>query len=384
MADQIPESRPGDPNPSGSRQRQQRLLGLAVLGAMALVGVVFFFLGRYATRQTDALVAVSLPDSAQHVADTTASVSAAVAASEEAVTLAEMRNVHFRIDDAIALRIRYLRGIITRTQEGAPIDFGDKNSFRIDIHSAEVGLTAHDLSVLMNRYVFAYPDAPLKNLEITTVGSQIKQKGTLRKVVGLPFEIVAEVTATADGRIRLHPTAVKILSIPGKGVMETLGIQLEELLDLSGAQGVTVEENDLLLDPDHLLPPPAIRGRVSAVWVEGDEVIQQFGSPGDSLSQAIERLEQPDPTASNYMFFRRGTLRFGKLFMVQADLQIIDEAPDDPFDFFIDRYVEQLVAGHSETEPDFGLKAYMPDFEDLQRAAGATSPARTDSSRQSS
>jgi hypothetical protein len=53
--------------------------------------------------------------------------------------------------------------------------------------------------------------------------------------------------------------------------------------------------------------------------------------------------------------------------MRDADLQLIDSDPADPFDFFPMRYNAQLVAGYSKNTPAKGLKTYMPDFADIQK-----------------
>jgi len=62
------------------------------------------------------------------------------------------------------------------------------------------------------------------------------------------------------------------------------------------------------------------------------------------------------------MYYRGGVLRFGKLTMSDADMELIDQSPADPFDFFQDRYNDQLVAGYSKNTRDHGLKVYMPDY----------------------
>jgi hypothetical protein len=74
------------------------------------------------------------------------------------------------------------------------------------------------------------------------------------------------------------------------------------------------------------------------------------------------RMAPPDPKMKNYMYYRGGILRFGKLTMEDADLALIDAEPQDPFDFFRDRYNDQLVAGYSKSTPQHGLKVYMPDY----------------------
>ena len=47
------------------------------------------------------------------------------------------------------------------------------------------------------------------------------------------------------------------------------------------------------------------------------------------------------------------------------DMQVIDTDPSDPFDFFIDEYNAQLVAGFDRNRSNYGLTVYMRDFDDL-------------------
>jgi len=48
--------------------------------------------------------------------------------------------------------------------------------------------------------------------------------------------------------------------------------------------------------------------------------------------------------------------------MMDADLQLIDAEPRDPFDFFPAHYDAQLVAGYSRHTPRKGLQVFMPDY----------------------
>ena len=52
------------------------------------------------------------------------------------------------------------------------------------------------------------------------------------------------------------------------------------------------------------------------------------------------------------MAFRHGDMRFGKLTMHDADLIMIDMDPRNPFDFFLDHYQDQLVAGYTKSTPN--------------------------------
>lgn len=48
--------------------------------------------------------------------------------------------------------------------------------------------------------------------------------------------------------------------------------------------------------------------------------------------------------------------------MTDADLEIIDGNPRTPFDFSLDEYNRQLVAGYSRNTPSHGLIVHMPDY----------------------
>ncbi len=275
--------------------------------------------------------------------------------ADDSVTRAEFRNVDFHIAPGVVLGIRHLRGRMVGRAPRAPIIFDDKSSFTIDIGSGEIALDTTSLARLMNEHVFAYRGAPLRNLTFSTRGDQLVQRGVMRKGVDIPFEIRARVSLTPDGLIRVHPTSMKICSIDGGGLMKALRIELADLLDLRGARGVRVDGNDLLLDADELLPPPRIRGRLTSVRVEPGRLVQVFGESGAAEAP-------PAAEGGNYMYFRGGTLRFGKMFMVHADMRISDLDPADPFDFSLDEYERQLVAGYSKTRPDLGLEVFMPDL----------------------
>jgi len=85
-----------------------------------------------------------------------------------------------------------------------------------------------------------------------------------------------------------------------------------------------------------------------------DEIVQTFGQQ--------KRGWTPQMPHANYMAYRGGVLRFGKLTMTDTDMRLIDADPTDPFDFFPDHYNEHLVAGYSKTTASGGLLVYMPDY----------------------
>jgi hypothetical protein len=137
-------------------------------------------------------------------------------------------------------------------------------------------------------------------------------------------------------------------------------MDISKLIDTRKVQGVSTEGNDLILDPDKILPLPRIRGKLSAVQIAGDQMILLFG---DAKPENSVR-------AGNFMSYRGGQLRFGKLTMDKSDMDLIDMYKRDPFDFYLDHYREQLSAGYTKITPQFGLRVYMRDYNKLHSAAG--------------
>jgi len=49
-------------------------------------------------------------------------------------------------------------------------------------------------------------------------------------------------------------------------------------------------------------------------------------------------------------------------------LILIDMDPNDPLDFYLEHYKEQLSAGYTKTTPDSGLRVFIKDFNKLHPA----------------
>jgi hypothetical protein len=268
----------------------------------------------------------------------------------------QMRHVDFHVDSTIVLHIEFLRGELQPTSAGHSPYFDDKNSFTLAIDSARIAIAPRSLGDLLNRYTFAYPGSPLRRLRISVEKGQIKQQGTMR---GISFTILGDLSLTKAGELRLHPSSVKAAGIGVGGLMKFFGLHLEKLVKLRGVRGVRIDKDDFYLNPPTLLPPPLVKGRVGAVQLTDSAMTLTF-QPTDSAE--VKLLTVPEPKATNYMFYRGGVLRFGKLTMHDTDMMIIDAEPQDPFDFFLDQYNAQLVAGYEKNTPDHGLLVFMPDF----------------------
>jgi hypothetical protein len=282
---------------------------------------------------------------------------------------ASFRHVNLDVEDGIALEISRLDGALVSARPGVLPTFDDPSSFIVRIDSGELAMSPLSLSNLLNQHVFASKKAPITNLEMSIESGQLAGKGTLHKGVDLPFSMVTTVSITTDGRIRLHPVSVKVLGIPSSGLMKALGIDLGGLVTLKETSGIEIDGDDLLLSPDHVFTSPRIAGRLTAVRIEGDRLVEVFGPP-----LATASLAPPDRAAPTFLRFRGGTLRFGRLTMTDADLDIVsDGSPRDVFDFSLPHYLEQLEAGYSKITASGGLIVHMPSY---HAAVAPTAPHR--------
>jgi hypothetical protein len=280
-----------------------------------------------------------------------------VEASKPSVEV-DMRNVDLHITPQIELQVRHLRGrfVAVGARPGPYLD--DPSSYTVAVDTGEVAVDLPSLNAIVNR-ALERARSNVRRVEISVDDTgQIRQKGVVKKGINVPFDMKASLGVTPDGLIRIHTESVKGFGVPVNPLLKVLRVKTDDLIRVDPGHGIRVEGNDLLLDVSQLLPPPGFHGQLTSVRVDRGALIQVFGS---GAAQPIS----PTATAKNHIYWRGGQLAFGKLTMTETDLELVDEDPQDSFDFSVDRWNEQLVAGYSKTTADRGLRAHMPDFNDL-------------------
>ncbi len=296
---------------------------VAIATTVAAVLLLLLFLPACCCVHGPATVAVAPPAQVPRIE--TQPIPTPTVAQAKAPVQTMMRNVDFHVDADTILKIHFLRGIMLPKT----------------------------------------PGAPLRDLHITMAGAQLVQQGIMHKIVDIPFTMWANVSAD-HGRIRLHPTKIRICSINGLGLLKAVGMTLQKMLKMPGDRGVAADGNDLLLDPQKMLPPPKTKLHLVRAYVEGKELMQVFDA-----GMHLPDLHPPHPEESDMMYYRGGTLRFGKLLIVDADMEVVGTDPRVPFDFDLDHYNDQLVAGYSRNQPNYGLLVFMRGFKDLGTPAEA-------------
>jgi len=259
---------------------------------------------------------------------------------QEGTVQAQMRNVTYHFSETVAVEIRSLEGELVPLGKNEFPDFDDKDSFNLRISTAEIAIDSSNLANVLNSYVFARPHSPLTELSIIVEKGHLKVKGKLHDKGDIPFETEGTLSPTDNGKLRLHGEKIKAMHLPVKGLMDIFGIDMGRLIKEGKVPEVQAQEDDLILDLEQILPPPHIEGKAVAVRMEGDTIVQIFGG---SDAKPMKNIR-----AGNYMAYNKNRLRFGKLVMNDADLVLIDMDPNDPLDFYLEHYKEQLSAGYTK------------------------------------
>jgi len=271
----------------------------------------------------------------------------------------EIANVLFRYSPDLAIFIVRLRGTLIPNEGHTVPSFNDPESFKIGVEAAEIRVTADQLSVLMNTRLTSSPTAQVKNVRISASGDRLLIDGTMKKGLHVPFHAVAEVGLTGDNRVRITIRAVKVVDVPVKGLLDALGLNMEDLVSQKGLKGMSVDGDSFLIDPQTAFPPPQIRARLTSVRVAGNGIVLRFGTGSQRLTTG-ER--------GNYIALRGGRIEYGREEMFDSDLTMTDSTPENPFEFYLRQYWQQMVAGSIKVTANKGLRIQVPDYSKIVRS----------------
>src|SRR5438270_1860408 len=115
-----------------------------------------------------------------------------------------MRNIRYHYTDRVAVHIIELQGSLTPLAPAKFPIFDDSRSFALNLDSAQISISTDVLANVLNQYVFAAPDAALKEISLSIDGQKVKIKGKLHSKGDVPFETSGAISPTDDGLIRLH------------------------------------------------------------------------------------------------------------------------------------------------------------------------------------
>lgn len=282
----------------------------------------------------------------------------------------EMRNVALRIADDVVLQVRALDGEFVSRLRARPPFFDDPNSYTLRLKSAEIAVDGASLTNMLRSALAAHP-TQLHDVRIAIDGDHLHTSGRIQKGALVPFTMETVASVTPDGWLRLHVTKLNSASVPVKGILDLFGLKVDDLLKLPIGPGMKADGDDLLIDSTAVLPPPRTEGRLLSVTIASNHLTMHMVGAAEPTGRPATL---PLPTARNYIYFYGGAIKFGKLTMTSADLQLIDADPSTPFDFSPPHYEKQLVAGYSRNTERKGLQVFMPDYSNVGRRGALPPP----------
>ena len=276
------------------------------------------------------------------------------ATGSSAQTAIYAHNLRLHQGPNFSVYVRWLRGEMARTHARVSPSFDDLESFSLVIKNGVLRANLGDVSNYLNK---VNQSSPLKNVVLTGGGSQIKIRGTLHKLIPLPLELTGVLSAAPGSRVKMSITKINVLKIPLKHLLGDFNVKVADLFHSGQIPGIEVTNNDILFDPQALLPPPHIVGSLTQVSIKNPDFEAVYGD----ASQDLQRTEE----WRNFLHLTGGTINFGKLSMSPVDLIMIDISQDAWFDLDLSRYQEQLVNGYTRVTPQAGLQIFMPDLSQI-------------------
>ena len=274
----------------------------------------------------------------------------------ESYTNVLIHNVIIHNPQQTRMKVKWMRARMYPTKAGEAPSFDDMRSFRLDISDGLMGMNVTDLTQLLQNG--ALKGSPLHNVSIQASGDQLRITATLRKIIPLPVQLIANVSASPNHRdIRLHTVKVSVLHIPFKAILGAFRLRTSDFFN-SKLNGIKVSGDDIDVDINHLVGEPLVGGNLTEVrlWKTG-ELMEYYGKPQEDAIQVKQWR--------NFMRMRGGTLSFGKLTMHNTDLLLVDVSQSDWLNFDVMHYQEQLVNGETHITPTAGLQIFIPDIDKI-------------------
>ena len=259
-------------------------------------------------------------------------------------------NIMLRKGPNFRIYLAWISGRMVRTKPNVSPTFDNADSFLLQIDKGVIRANIGDICKYLNATAGA--SGPLRNIEIRPDRDQVRIRGTVKKGVSLPVEILGSLAPTPDGKVRLHVQHISVLKMPLKGLLGAFDVKLDDLVHSTNVDGVAISGNDIVFDTEKLLPPPHIHGLLTSVQVRVPDIEVIYGNaPNDPSTLAQWH---------NFLRFRNGAINFGKLTMHNADLTMIDAVNEPWFDLDLINYQNQIVNGYTRTTEQQGLEIYMP------------------------
>lgn len=281
-----------------------------------------------------------------------------------------MQNVRFCWSKQICINTNRLAAKVVPVTEKAEVNFDHLTGFMVQVNHATVQISPQTLQGMFNESVFNYPGSNLRDLRVTTAqaggATHVKLGGALKYLfLWVPFEM--DTNLAVDRKTNTLVIAVNDLEvfglIPATWLIEFKPFNLEKLLTLPPNKHLIVRQNLMMVKPFGLFPPPRVNGTISNITVTPKRISLSFSGPVKPFQP------MPDASAKNFIYLEGGSTRFGRLGMINSQIQVVDQNPANLFQFSLLNYQDYLPKSTVQLQPNGSVKVTMADHGNLSEPA---------------
>jgi len=265
-----------------------------------------------------------------------------------------IQHAFFRIAGDMGFDVDRLSALLIPTDDSQPVILDDPSSFVFKPLHGSVVMPPSALTALFNQYLTDYPGTQLRALKVSaTDDGQMHVTGDTQKVPGLwlPFEMIGPVKLVAGHLFVYQPEKVKIAGLPTKGLLDAINLQLSKLVQID-TEGAQLQGDNIVLDLNHALPPPAQVVHVKTMRIDQMGLHLDFTSPFDP--------DWPTPIldTDSYVMLNGGDIKTFRTLVTNARMQLVAEN-GGKLDTSLYSYREQIVGGHFGSTTSGELVAYL-------------------------
>ncbi|MCB1169958.1 MAG: hypothetical protein KDK25_06465 [Leptospiraceae bacterium] len=280
-----------------------------------------------------------------------------------------LKNVRFYWTDAIFADVELANATLKSSSADGLVDFDAPQQLEIHLQRARVGMDYSVLEGMMNGPVFGHGTSHVRNMKMDSIpdpdgpGSLLRIRGELELITWLDFEMLASVQAGQNRDLLVKAQQIESLGLPFvKGLMGSVGLELESLIVPAKGSGVFVQGNTIRISLPEFFPSPRVVADVESVDVQDKGLL--IAMKGKAASAAdMRRL--PDPSARHYLYAAGRFVKFGPLRLIATSLQMIDTSPEDPFHFHMQKYFRQLDRSRARVQLDGRVRVWLLDYDKL-------------------
>ena len=279
--------------------------------------------------------------------------------SGESSVRIRLQNVRFKWSDKVYIDTGNM-AVRAVPMQGTSVNFDDLESFRLTVQQSGVLIRPDVLAGMFNESIFNYPESRVRELKVSITRDDRGVRTTVLSgkvsVVGwIPFKMYTQLSVdTKTNTLVLTVDHLKVFGvIPATKLIHWTPLHLDRLIALPPNKSLLVDGNRIMVKPFGLFPPPRITGTIASVAVDDNAIRLNFS--GDAIPA-------PESSANNYVYLRGGSSQFGQFRMVDTNVLIVDQKPENPFAFSLLHYAELIPKSTVEIPDLKSAKITMPDY----------------------